>query len=333
METLLFALFFTLVLPAAVVADRPRSGACRENREEFGFALVGHDFRSVHADNFARCFFECSLEERCQSATYLWDKKECKMKKETKKSRPEEFVENPAATYMENNLRAKKGSKSLVPGSSCEDILQSGDAQGDGEYWIDPKASGDPFIVFCEMLTDEGGWTLISRFIMKDQNSLLDTMKTSNSYREILPNYNTNKQYLLQNGFNQLKRDMGFTQIRFYCFKKTPGRVFHIMTNKDTKGANVIKFFTESDTMPPACGSFTRLPDDNSFLAMNCDKWGYPSDGRWGHSDYKTNRRLFSRPVVWTDQRLFRMSGNGNYECDDNGENVSLGDTWMVFVR
>ena len=27
------------------------------------------------------------------------------MKKETKKSRPEDFVENPAATYMENNFQ------------------------------------------------------------------------------------------------------------------------------------------------------------------------------------------------------------------------------------
>ena len=27
------------------------------------------------------------------------------MNKETKKSRPEDFVENPAATYMENNFR------------------------------------------------------------------------------------------------------------------------------------------------------------------------------------------------------------------------------------
>ena len=53
-------------------------------------------------------------------------------------------------------LAAKKGSKALVPGSSCRDILNSGDAQGDGEYWIDPTASGDPFTVFCDMTTDGG---------------------------------------------------------------------------------------------------------------------------------------------------------------------------------
>ncbi|KAJ7382418.1 hypothetical protein OS493_035067, partial [Desmophyllum pertusum] len=88
------------------------------------------------------------------------------------------------------------------------------------------------------------------------------------SYREMLPNYNSNNQFLLRNGFNQLKNDMGFTQIRFYCFKNETGRVFHIMTNKNTTRADVVKYFTESDTMPRACGSFTRLPDDNSSLAQ-----------------------------------------------------------------
>ena len=72
---------------------------------EFGFALIGHDYKSFHADNFGRCFFKCSIDERCQSSTFLWNSKECKMKNETKRSRPTDFVENPAATYMENSFR------------------------------------------------------------------------------------------------------------------------------------------------------------------------------------------------------------------------------------
>ena len=100
------ALLRFLAHPKEAFGGKPNSRlGCKDNREEFGFALVGHDFRSVHADNFARCFFECSLEERCQSVTFLWNEKECQIKKETKKSRPGDFVENPAATYMENNFR------------------------------------------------------------------------------------------------------------------------------------------------------------------------------------------------------------------------------------
>jgi len=53
-------------------------------------------------------------------------------------------------------LAAKKGSKSSVPGSSCKDILISGEAHGDGEYWIDPTGSEDAFTVFCDMTSVQG---------------------------------------------------------------------------------------------------------------------------------------------------------------------------------
>ena len=58
--------------------------------------------------------------------------------------------------FLTTLIAAKKGSIAIVPGSSCKDIVRSGDAQGDGEYWIDPTASGDPFTVFCDMVTDRG---------------------------------------------------------------------------------------------------------------------------------------------------------------------------------
>ena len=106
MDGVFFAVLLFLVYPAAAVStNEPRNGACRDNREEFGFALIGHDYKSFHADNFGRCFFKCSIDEICQSATFLWNSKECKMKNETKRSRPADFVENPAATYMENSFR------------------------------------------------------------------------------------------------------------------------------------------------------------------------------------------------------------------------------------
>ncbi|KAL9987330.1 hypothetical protein ACROYT_G001617 [Oculina patagonica] len=179
------------------------------------------------------------------------------------------------------------------------------------------------------------GWTLISRFRMNDANSLQDASLNSNSYREILPNYNSNNQYLLRNGFNQFKNDTGFTQMRFYCFKKETGRVFHIMTNKNSSGANVAKFFTVSDTMPEACGSFTRLPDDNSTLAINCDSWGYPNTNRWGHISNLNDKRLYTRPFLWASKLYYTLLSKSARSCDDNlKENaISLGDTWQIFVR
>ena len=97
-----------MVHPEQASGNKPNiARLCKDNREEFGFVLVGYDLRSVYAADFARCFFECSLEERCQRVTFLWNEKECQIKKETKKSRPGDFVENPAATYMENNFRGR----------------------------------------------------------------------------------------------------------------------------------------------------------------------------------------------------------------------------------
>ena len=174
---------------------------------------------------------------------------------------------------------------------------------------------------------------------MKDLNSPQDATVESNSYREILSNHSSNKHYLLRDGFNQLKNDMGFTQIRFYCFKKEAGRVFHIMTNNDAKGANVVEFFTESDTQPGACDSFTRLPDDNSTLAKNCDMWGYPTKDLWGHKTFLNDVRLFLRPFLWVFQHYYALYIQDNHPrglaCDDdkNKADVSVGDTWRIYVR
>ena len=167
---------------------------------------------------------------------------------------------------------------------------------------------------------------------MKTLDSAQDKATQSDSYKTVLPKYTSNKQYLLRNGFNQLKQDMGFTQIRFYCYKKETGRVFHIMTNNGVEGTNVAKFFTTSNSVPVACGSFTRLPDDNSRLAVNCDKWGYPTKNRWGHESMLTNDRLYTRPLTLPYNSYYRLGGNV-YQCDDIADNLSLNDMWQVFVR
>ena len=51
---------------------------------------------------------------------------------------------------------AIKGLNSNQPAHSCKDIRDSGDSKGDGEYWIDPERSGNPFKVYCDMTTDRG---------------------------------------------------------------------------------------------------------------------------------------------------------------------------------
>ena len=170
---------------------------------------------------------------------------------------------------------------------------------------------------------------------MKNLDSVADPLTASNTYREILPNYNLNNHLLLRDGFKQLKIGMGFTQIRFYCLKKERGRVIHIMTSNNSMGTDVVNFFTVSNTLPRACGSFTRLPNDNSSLAQNCDKWGYPTKDRWGHALQLGDDHLFKRPFLWEGTRFYKIiPGNSkNLQCDDINDSLSLGDRWEVFVR
>ena len=58
--------------------------------------------------------------------------------------------------YISSLLSVKKGSSPDFPGVSCKDIRKSTNAQNNGEYWIDPKGTGLPFKVYCDMKTDGG---------------------------------------------------------------------------------------------------------------------------------------------------------------------------------
>ena len=53
-------------------------------------------------------------------------------------------------------ISVKRGATNWAPGRSCKDIRQSEDSVGDGEFWIDPAASGNAFKVYCDMTTDKG---------------------------------------------------------------------------------------------------------------------------------------------------------------------------------
>lgn len=47
------------------------------------------------------------------------------------------------------------------PAKSCRYLrLQSDGILNSGKYWLSPKNDGLPFVSYCDMDTEQGGWTL-----------------------------------------------------------------------------------------------------------------------------------------------------------------------------
>ena len=163
----------------------------------------------------------------------------------------------------------------------------------------------------------------------------------TNDYKKI-DQYKKNKLALSTHGIRALGTSMSFSQLRFFCHKRIPGRTFDIATATNNLGKNVIQYFkAQSNTMPKSCGSYYRLPDDNSILARQCARWGYNSKyrvGLWHHGGSSSSTRLFNHAAFVGGQVhwLVRQS-NGRWECDDyssiKGYTVSAGDFWKIFVR
>lgn len=132
----------------------------------------------------------------------------------------------------------------------------------------------------------------------------------------------------------ELKKVLPFTQIRFRCKKKRPGRTFHITTAANSEGEAVVQYFSgATDAFPASCGSFVTMNNDNSRLARLCHKWGYEKGSyyvaKWGHDGMDRESRLYNL-VAFVRASYHWMNGGGTCECDDHSRSVSPGDFWKA---
>ncbi|KAK3717339.1 hypothetical protein QZH41_011570, partial [Actinostola sp. cb2023] len=165
------------------------------------------------------------------------------------------------------------GSSTGFPGRSCFYIKLYGKDNGDGNYWIDPTRSGNPFLVQCDMTTEGGGWTVIKAVTLKSSS----IPSTDETYFNVYRNLGTLKdhEYVTATGLVAMQTDMGFNQIRYLCRKSSVGRTIHIMTAVNTRGSAAVRYLLHGPSpYAIACDSYIRLSDDKSLLSVNCAKWG-----------------------------------------------------------
>ena len=188
-------------------------------------------------------------------------------------------------------------------------------------------------VSYIKQSSFSGGWTLVAQTLMR--SSIRPTKVIQSRNLKSISSYASGEVRVHVNALLQLQGLIKFTQLRFFCHQNSTGRIFHIMTKRNPAGKAAVHYLIASSrTRPPACGSFEALPDDNSILAANCDKWG--NNGRcskWGQADKRSGYRLYNSPVFWKGKGYVNFSPK--YLACDGFINASLskGDKWQLFVR
>lgn len=77
---------------------------------------------------------------------------------------------------------AKDGSSPASAGISALEILKAKPSSPDGAYWIQPVGAPEPFLVWCNMTLEGGGWMLVTRHATEEFGAASRTPFGQNDY-------------------------------------------------------------------------------------------------------------------------------------------------------
>ncbi len=128
-------------------------------------------------------------------------------------------------------------------------------------------------------------------------------------------------------------------QFRFKCKLARRKNTLHLMTARNSRGRAVVRWLTaNSKARPDACKSYTRLPDDSSYLSRHCRAWGGQT-GKWGIDGTSENSRFTDHLAYIYGTAHWNIFNNRNkpyrFECESQLQSrvIGKGDVWEIFVR